>query len=67
MDHVAKYIVGLLRRGQHNFTAEDVEDVAVALGKSREAVVRTLARLAAKGELAAPGRGPCVAVPGSEW
>lgn len=60
MSAVAKYIQGLLRRGQHHFTTEDV---VRALDSDRKPVSRALKRLIAKGELASPQRSFYVAVP----
>ena len=60
MSAVSNYIEGLLRGGQHHFATEDV---VVALGGGRSAVVRALARLRAKGEVATPQRGFYVVVP----
>ena len=60
MSVLNQFIQGLLRRGRHHFT---VEEASVAVGSSRNAVVRALARLKAKGELASPVRGFYVVVP----
>lgn len=64
MGAVAKYIQGLLQRGQHHFTSEDAARV---LGANRSTVTRVLARLKARGELASPQRRFYIAVPPSNW
>ena len=60
MSAVAKYIKGLLERGQHHFTTEEV---VRALGGGRSAISRALRRLMVKGELASPQRGFYMVVP----
>ena len=60
MGSVAKYIEGLLQRGQHHFTTHEV---ANAVGGDINSIARALNRLKAKGELATPKRGFYVAVP----
>jgi predicted transcriptional regulator of viral defense system len=60
MSAVAKYIKGLLQRGQHHFTTEDAVQ---SLGGDRKPVARALKRLISKGELASPQRSFYVVVP----
>ncbi len=60
MGGVAKYIQGLLQRGQHHFATEDA---LKAIGGDRGSITRALNRLKARGELATPQRGFYVAVP----
>ena len=60
MSAVAKYITGLLQRGQHHFTTEDV---VRSLGGDRRPIARALKRLISKGEIASPRRSFYVAVP----
>lgn len=60
MSAVAKYIKGLLERGQHHFTTEDAVQ---ALGGDRKPIARALKRLISKGELASPQRSFYVVVP----
>lgn len=60
MSAVAKYIKGLLERGQHHFTTVDAVE---ALGGDRKPVARALKRLISKGELASPQRSFYVVVP----
>ncbi len=60
MSAVAKYINGLLEKGQHHFTTEEVVQ---ALGSKRSAISRALKRLMVKGELASPQRGFYMVVP----
>ena len=60
MSAVAKYIRGLLERGQHHFTTEDAVQ---ALGSDRKPITRALKRLISKGELASPQRSFYVVVP----
>jgi len=59
MGTAARYVQGLLQRGQHHFTTMDA---VKALGGDRNAVARALNRLKAKGELATPQRGFYVVV-----
>jgi predicted transcriptional regulator of viral defense system len=57
---VAKYIRGLLERGQHHFTTGDAVQ---ALGGDRKPISRALKRLILKKELASPQRSFYVIVP----
>lgn len=60
MSSSASFIDALLQSGQHHFT---IRDAVTALGRNQAAVVRSLARLVAKGVLARPQRGFYVTVP----
>jgi len=60
MASVAQYIQSLLQVGRYHFA---IEDAVSSLSKKREATVRALSRLRAKGELAIPQRGFYVIIP----
>jgi predicted transcriptional regulator of viral defense system len=60
MSAIAKYVKGLLERGQHHFTTGDAVQ---ALGGDRKPISRALKRLIYKGELASPQRSFYVVVP----
>ncbi len=60
MSAVAKYIKGLLEKGQHHFTTEEA---VRAMGGKRSVISRALRRLMIKSELVSPLRGFYVVVP----